>query len=393
MSRGAAAPTHAVIDGSNLATEGRKEPSLAQLREAVAAIRDEYGFTHVTVIVDATFEHRVAKSETKAARTAIDDNEMITPPAGVIGRGDTFILEVANRAGAVVFSNDSFQEFHGTFDWLFDEGRLIGGKPVPSVGWVYVPRSPVRGPVSRRATSASRKTAADPKPAKKARASTAKKTAAKATKTTKAARTSRRSKADAAPPPAPASDDGSNDAKSWKRFRSDYPVGSTIAATVDRFSSHGAYGSVDDIVVYLPNRLLGDPAPTKARDVVDIGTTMDFIVHRFDDERYGVDAGLTPAPGAPSRPAKKARGRTAKKSQAGTAKKSQASTTKKTTAKKTASKSAPRKSAAKKSAATAGTEKKAPARRTAKKSASKASGTAKKSAARSTKKASRRSSG
>ena len=28
---------HFVIDGSNLATEGRTEPSLAQLREAVAA--------------------------------------------------------------------------------------------------------------------------------------------------------------------------------------------------------------------------------------------------------------------------------------------------------------------------------------------------------------------
>jgi len=157
MPRGSRTPTHAVIDGSNLATEGRKEPSLAQLDEAVRAIDAEYDFAQITVIVDATFEHRVAKTETKAARKAIDDNDILTPPAGVIGRGDAFILQVADRANAVVFSNDSFQEFHGTYDWLFDEGRLIGGKPVPGVGWIYVARSPGRGPVSRRATADSRK--------------------------------------------------------------------------------------------------------------------------------------------------------------------------------------------------------------------------------------------
>ena len=47
-----------------------------------------------------------------------------------------------------------FQEFHGEYDWLFDEGRLIGGKPVPGVGWIFVLRSPVRGPKSRRCCAA-----------------------------------------------------------------------------------------------------------------------------------------------------------------------------------------------------------------------------------------------
>ena len=59
------------------------------------------------------------------------------------------MLTIANKAGAGVLSNDSFQEFHGDYDWLFDEGRLIGGKPVPHVGWVFVARTPVRGPKSR----------------------------------------------------------------------------------------------------------------------------------------------------------------------------------------------------------------------------------------------------
>ncbi len=44
------------------------------------------------------------------------------------------MLSIANKVGARILSNDSFQEFHGDYPWLFDEGRLIGGKPVPYVG-------------------------------------------------------------------------------------------------------------------------------------------------------------------------------------------------------------------------------------------------------------------
>ena len=98
------------------------------------------------------------------------------PPAGVIGRGDAFLLQIADRADAVVLSNDSFQEFHGQYGWLFDQGRLVGGKPVPHVGWVFMERSPVRGPLSRKAIAdakkASKASAAPEKPsAKKAKAS------------------------------------------------------------------------------------------------------------------------------------------------------------------------------------------------------------------------------
>ena len=78
---------------------------------------------------------------------------MVTPPAGAIGRGDGFILRIAEKSGALVLSNDSFQEFHAERPWLFEPGRLIGGKPVPGVGWVFTPRTPVRGPKSRVAVS------------------------------------------------------------------------------------------------------------------------------------------------------------------------------------------------------------------------------------------------
>src|SRR6476619_6164151 len=150
------ASNHVVVDGSNIATEGRASPSLQQLDDAVRALLAEYGYEHVTVVVDATFGHRIDAKEVHAYEEAVLNGELVTPPAGAIGRGDAFVLQIADRANADVFSNDSFQEFHGQYPWLFDEGRLIGGKPVPFVGWVFVERLPVKGPVSRKATKASR---------------------------------------------------------------------------------------------------------------------------------------------------------------------------------------------------------------------------------------------
>ena len=144
---------HVVVDGSNIATEGRSQPSLEQLDEAVRSFLEEHPHDTLTVVVDATFAHRIDPSERDEYELAVAANELLTPPAGAIGRGDAFVLQIADRAGATVLSNDSFQEFHGDYTWLFDEGRLIGGKPVPGVGWVFVARSPVRGPASRRSVS------------------------------------------------------------------------------------------------------------------------------------------------------------------------------------------------------------------------------------------------
>ena len=56
-----------------------------------------------------------------------------------------------------MLSNDSFQEFHGDHDRLFNNGRLIGCKPAPEVGWVFTHRTPVRGPKSREATRTAKK--------------------------------------------------------------------------------------------------------------------------------------------------------------------------------------------------------------------------------------------
>ncbi len=154
-----------VVDGSNIATEGRTAPSLAQLDEAVRDFLKEHEFDNVVVVVDATFAHRIDPSERDAYEEAVLAGELLTPPAGAVGRGDAFVLQIAERSGATVLSNDSFQEFHATYEWLFSDGRLWGGKPVPGVGWVFVARVPVRGPVSRRATRAAKKAPAKKAPA------------------------------------------------------------------------------------------------------------------------------------------------------------------------------------------------------------------------------------
>ena len=126
-------------------------PSLAQLNEAVMAFMAEHPDALITVVVDATFGHRIDAKESKEFDEAVANNEVVAPPAGAVGRGDAFVLSIANKVKATILSNDSFQEFHPQYEWLFDEGRLIGGKPVPHIGWVFVPRVPVRGPVSRSA--------------------------------------------------------------------------------------------------------------------------------------------------------------------------------------------------------------------------------------------------
>ncbi len=175
-----------MVDGSNLATEGRTVPSLKQLDEAVRAYAEEDPGAKITVVVDASFEHRINEDERETVRDAMLNGEVVSPPAGAIGRGDAFVLRIAERTGAVVVSNDSFQEFHGEHPWLFDEGRLIGGKPVRNVGWIFTPRLPIRGPKSRAATKGSGRQE-DSAPVKAAELAKAAKKADKSTK--KAAKT------------------------------------------------------------------------------------------------------------------------------------------------------------------------------------------------------------
>jgi Zc3h12a-like Ribonuclease NYN domain len=215
-----------VVDGSNLATEGRTTPSLRQLDEAVRAYAAEDPAADIVVVVDASFEHRIDPSERQQLIDAELHGEVVSPPAGAIGRGDAFVLRIAERTGARVLSNDSFQEFHAEHPWLFDDGRLMGGKPVPGVGWIFTPRIPVRGPKSRQATGkAKRKEAQELSPPVKAAelAKAAKKVAARRAPAPALPDGSKPKVGDVWPPPTPVAGGSSATGAKKKSKKSEVP--------------------------------------------------------------------------------------------------------------------------------------------------------------------------
>ena len=275
---------HVVVDGSNIATEGRSQPSLEQLDEAVRSFLEEHPHDTLTVVVDATFAHRIDPSERDEYELAVAANEILTPPAGAIGRGDAFVLQIADRAGATVLSNDSFQEFHGDYEWLFDEGRLIGGKPVPGVGWVFVARSPVRGPASRRSVQDAKRREGRKEP--RTRTSTP-------AVRDREKRVKEEPAAEAEEPSARTGPEGPEAAsKAFQRFATAHPLGATADGTVEGFASHGAYVIVDGVRSYIPLSAMGDPAPTAARNVLDQGETREFVIDGIDWDREGLDLAL-----------------------------------------------------------------------------------------------------
>ena len=298
-----------MVDGSNLATEGRSTPSLAQLDEAVRSFAAERPDDEIIVVVDASFGYRIDESERKMFEEAEEAGEIVSPPAGAIGRGDGFLLRIADRIGADVLSNDSFQEFHGEYAWLFEEGRLLGGKPVPGVGWIFTPRSPVRGPKSRVAT----------RDADRAR----KRSAAAATATvepTSAAIAEATAEAISPEPPKAASrgrrrarssvavaDGGTpeaiNEPLPFITFIADHPLGTEVEGEVEGFTSHGAFVIAGGARCYTPVSGLGDPPPRSAKEVLTKGEVRTFVIQALDPPRRGIELalpGLAKVAGAPT---------------------------------------------------------------------------------------------
>ena len=282
--------SHVVVDGSNLATEGRTEPSLKQLNEAVLAFMKEFPGTKVTVVVDATFGHRVDRRERAEFDEAINNNELVAPPAGAVGRGDGFVLTIADKVKASVLSNDSYQEFHDQYKWLFDEGRLIGGKPVPNVGWVFIQRLPVR-------KQAGRESAATLRRAKSARAPSrpmpvpkspppSSRVAATAVKTQS---TSAKAGATAKSAPTPKL----NDLTTFLNFVEKNSIGTKVKGAVDSYASHGVYVKIGEVSGYLPMRLMANPIPRSAREHVKLGAALNLVVVGYTPSRRSVELAVS----------------------------------------------------------------------------------------------------
>jgi hypothetical protein len=272
---------HVVVDGSNLATEGRTLPSLTQLTEAVDGFAAEHPGVTITVVVDASFLHRIDPSERDAYEAAALAGSLVSPPAGAVGRGDGFLLQIADRTGGAVLSNDSFQEFHGTYDWLFDTGRLIGAKPVPGVGWIFSLRTPVRGERSRQAV----REAAQPAKTPRVVADAIKEASADALEPDTPKRKRRRRTKAAAP-------GAVNDPDPFVRFVAVHPPGSDVEGRIDEYASHGAFVEVEGVRGYVPLAAMGDPAPASAREVLRKGDTRRFVVQAVDAPRRGVELAI-----------------------------------------------------------------------------------------------------
>jgi hypothetical protein len=297
---------HVVVDGSNMATEGSSLPSLKQLDEAVREYLIENPDDIVTVVVDATFGHRIPTEERKQFEEAESAGEIVSPPAGAIGRGDAFLLRVADKVGAVVLSNDSFQEFHGEYEWLFDKGRLIGAKPVPGVGWIFTPRTPVRGPKSRESVKeAKRKRHAEKveEPAESGLDMAAERSRGhggdrklqraiaaaveEAVEPSKAGRKRRRRRRGGDVPSEPL-----NEPFNFITFIAAHQLGDEVEGSVDEFSSHGAFISVDGARCYLPLSAMGEVPPRSAREVLRKSERRSFVVQAFDAMRRGIELAL-----------------------------------------------------------------------------------------------------
>jgi len=289
-----ASSKYLVVDGSNIATEGRTIPSLAQLESAVEEIRKELFDTDITVVVDATFAHRIDPSESERFEAAALRGEYVSPPAGAIGRGDAFLLRIAQKVNATVLSNDSFQEFHGEHPWLFETGRLLGATPVPGIGWIFVPRNPVRGPKSRVAVrDATRAKSLIVEAVAVAMAEATADDGAPATR-----RSRRRSGAEQAAPktheqtPAPRRPEAVNAPMPFISFIAEHPLGASVEGVVDSFTSHGAVIMVGDLRCYVPLAGLGTPPPRSARELLKKGSAQEFLVTALDPARRGIELAL-----------------------------------------------------------------------------------------------------
>ena len=103
-----------------------------------------------------------------------------------------------------------------------------------------------------------------------------------------------------------------NEPLAFINFVAAYPVGSTVEGEVVSFTSHGAMVDValpdgGSLHCYIPLTAMGNPPPTKAREVLTKGEVRPFVLAGLDPPRRVAELSL-PAPPAKKRrsPAKKA---------------------------------------------------------------------------------------
>jgi hypothetical protein len=165
---------------------------------------------------------------------------------------------------------------------------------------VFVKRLPVRGPTSRKVTAEAKRKGRPADQAKGGDASVAPKSVEPTKQRGKQA-PQRAPKASieanlpmpvpTAPPPGalPPKSSSVNELLPFLSFVEAHPVGSTVEAVVDHYSSHGAYVRLGDVMGYVALRLMADPAPRSAREFMKVGDTVTLVVERFIADKRSVD--------------------------------------------------------------------------------------------------------
>ena len=120
-------PRHIVVDGSNLATEGRTMPSLQQLIEAVGAFMNENPEDVITVVVDATFGHRIDSKELAEFDAGGGDTPLVLSRDEVAELMRVFLPDGTNEARLV-------DQVDATIAKVADLGFLRRLKPAAGSG-------------------------------------------------------------------------------------------------------------------------------------------------------------------------------------------------------------------------------------------------------------------
>jgi streptogramin lyase len=131
-----------IVDGSNLGKIGREGRfSLAQLRSAIAALREQHPKAEITAVVDANQPHKLEGAEAGELRAAERAGEVVLAPSMTPGAADRVVLELATQSNGAVVSNDAFSDFVEEYPWLYDGDRLLGATPSGNDVWAFTPRT------------------------------------------------------------------------------------------------------------------------------------------------------------------------------------------------------------------------------------------------------------
>ena len=111
----------AVVDGANVAYAEMSQGDQPKVSNLVAVRRalEERGYETIVIVVDASLRHRVDAPDQQEA--LIDGGTVRQAPAGT--DADYFLLETADHLGAVVVSNDAYEDYRDDYAWI-PERRL-----------------------------------------------------------------------------------------------------------------------------------------------------------------------------------------------------------------------------------------------------------------------------